>query len=60
MARNGHCRMLSEEQTKQKIREIAQKLCEKRGCKPGHELEDWLEAERMVKNAFSGGNRWQN
>ena len=40
---------LTQEQAQQKIREIAQKLFEKRGRAPGHELDDWLEAERIVK-----------
>ncbi len=31
------------------IRQKAQELCRRRGCVPGHELSDWLEAERIVK-----------
>lgn len=34
----------------EQIRLIAQQIYEKRGAKPGHELDDWLEAERRVKN----------
>lgn len=39
----------SREQLEQKIREIARGLYEKRGGGPGHELDDWLEAEKKVK-----------
>ena len=42
---------LSQEQLNAKIREVAQSLYEKRGRVPGHELDDWLEAERIVKKA---------
>ena len=35
-------------QVKQRIAELAYQLYEKRGKQPGHELEDWLEAERRV------------
>ena len=30
------------------IRKKAYELYEQRGCEPGHELEDWLEAKRLV------------
>ncbi len=33
----------------QEIRRVANELYEKRGRKPGHEVDDWLEAERLVK-----------
>ena len=35
-------------QVKQRIAELAYQLYEKRGKQPGHEIEDWLEAERRV------------
>ena len=35
-------------QVKQRIAEIAYQLYERRGRQPGHELDDWLEAERRV------------
>lgn len=31
------------------VRKKAFEICQKRGCVPGKELDDWLEAERMVK-----------
>lgn len=31
------------------IRKKAYELYEKRGKKPGHSLDDWLEAERIVR-----------
>jgi hypothetical protein len=40
---------MSQEQLSGKIKEVAQRLYEKRGRAPGHELDDWLEAERIVK-----------
>jgi hypothetical protein len=32
------------------IRNLARKLYEKKGCQPGHDLENWLEAEKWVKS----------
>ena len=32
------------------IRIRAYQLFEARGCQPGHELDDWLQAEREVKH----------
>lgn len=40
---------LTQEQLNAKIKEVAQELYEKRGRVSGHELDDWLEAERLVK-----------
>ena len=44
---------LTKEELSQKIRETAGRLYEKRGGGPGHELDDWLEAERIVKKELS-------
>ena len=35
-------------QVRQRIAEVAYQLYEKRGKQPGHEVDDWLEAERRV------------
>ncbi len=35
----------------QRIREAAYRKAEERGFAPGHELDDWLEAEREVDEA---------
>ena len=35
-------------QVRQRIAELAYRIYEGRGRQPGHELEDWLEAERRV------------
>ena len=35
-------------QVRQRIADLAYRLYEERGRQPGHELEDWLEAERRV------------
>jgi len=32
----------------QEIEKVAYELCEKGGCLPGREIENWLEAERIV------------
>lgn len=37
------------EELTQRIRKRAQEIYEQRGCAAGHELENWLEAERQVK-----------
>ena len=37
-----------EEQTRLMIEEAAYYLAEKRGFAPGHELEDWLQAEEQI------------
>jgi len=42
--RSSHQKDLSEE-----VRKIAYKLFEKRGCTPGRDLDDWLEAEKQIK-----------
>lgn len=41
------------DQTEQ-IRKIAKDLYEKRGRQPGHEMDDWLQAEKMVKKQAQG------
>ena len=35
-------------QVKKQIAELAYRLYEERGKEPGHELDDWLEAERRI------------
>ncbi len=40
---------MSGEQITELIRKKAYELWEKRGRKPGHSLDDWLEAERIVR-----------
>ncbi|MDD5435792.1 MAG: DUF2934 domain-containing protein [Nitrospira sp.] len=58
----GCCSELSQSTTGQgqlteRIKDVAQCIYEKRGCMPGHELEDWLEAERIVKSECQAGYR---
>lgn len=36
------------EEREEKVRNKAYELYEKRSCQSGHELEDWLEAEKTV------------
>ena len=43
---------LSQEQLTEKIRRVAYELYEKRGRTPGNELDDWFEAERLIKKEF--------
>ena len=40
---------VSREEFMQLIQQKAYEIYEKRGCKPGNDLEDWLNAERLVK-----------
>lgn len=40
---------LDKEQMSDMIRKKAYELYEKRGRRPGHATEDWLEAERIVR-----------
>ena len=49
--------MISTTQTEplqQEIEQYAYFLYEQRGCQPGHELEDWLEAEKQLVSAVHG------
>ena len=46
----GESRGVSREQ---KIEQVAYRLAEQRGFAPGHELEDWLHAERQVDTELS-------
>lgn len=41
---NGHA------PTREEISALAYSLYEQRGCECGHEMEDWLEAERRLQN----------
>lgn len=43
----------SQEKLTAEIRKKAQELYEKSGRKPGRDMENWLEAERIVKKAYS-------
>lgn len=46
-------RALPDEQRERAIREAAYARFEARGCVYGHALEDWLEAEAQVEQAFA-------
>jgi hypothetical protein len=35
--------------SRQEIAQAAYELFERRGCVPGHDVEDWLAAERIVR-----------
>ena len=39
------------------VARVAYELFERRGCVPGHDVEDWLEAERGVSARRRGGAR---
>ena len=34
----------------EEIAKVAYELFERRGCVPGHDLEDWLRAEQIVRD----------
>ncbi len=40
---------VSSEEFIQLVQKKSYELYEKRGCQPGNDLEDWLDAERLVK-----------
>jgi sRNA-binding carbon storage regulator CsrA len=42
-------RRVSREEFMQLVQKKSYELYEKRGCQPGNDLEDWLNAERLVK-----------
>lgn len=46
-------RMPAPADREQAIREAAYALFEARGCEPGHELDDWLQAEAQVQQVGS-------
>lgn len=35
--------------SQEEVTQVAYELFERRGCVPGHDVEDWLEAERIVR-----------
>jgi len=41
----------------EEISHVAYELFERRGCVHGHDLEDWLEAERIVRHRRTISNR---
>jgi Protein of unknown function (DUF2934) len=43
----------SDDRIRARIAERAYQLYEKRGCIPGHDAEDWLDAERLVLGELS-------
>lgn len=44
---------LSQEQLNKKISKVAYSLYEKRNHMPGNEVNDWLEAEKLVKQKLN-------
>ena len=50
---------LTPEARKARITKKAQELYEKRGRKPGHDLDDWLAAERMVDREIQEATKGQ-
>ena len=51
MLADGHA-IVDEDDLRRHVAEAAYYLAEHRGFEPGHELEDWLEAERQIKDEF--------
>jgi hypothetical protein len=48
---------VSSEETRRQIAEAAYYRAKQRGFAPGHELEDWVEAESEVMGRINGGER---
>jgi hypothetical protein len=44
---------LSETLFQERVAQKAYELFQRRGGEPGHDMEDWLEAERLVRAEFS-------
>jgi hypothetical protein len=44
---------MSGDDYKKLVEKKAYELYEKRGRKPGHSMDDWLEAERIIKSKIS-------
>ncbi|HEV8540098.1 MAG TPA: DUF2934 domain-containing protein, partial [Nitrospiraceae bacterium] len=42
-----------EAEFKARVARKAYELFERRGCAPGHDLEDWVQAERLVREEMS-------
>ncbi|OGL46836.1 MAG: hypothetical protein A2149_05045 [Candidatus Schekmanbacteria bacterium RBG_16_38_11] len=42
-------RSSSQKDLSEEVRKVAYGLYEKRGCTPGRDLDDWLEAEKQIK-----------
>ena len=40
----------------EEVSRVAYALFERRGCVHGHDLEDWVEAERIVRQRRGAGN----
>ena len=60
MARNGKqqehfVNVVSQEKLNDMVRRRAEEIYKKRGCGPGKELSDWLEAEKQIKGEFKLG-----
>ena len=43
------------ERLRERIEKKAYELYEGRGCAPGHDMDDWLEAEKIVAAEFDAG-----
>jgi hypothetical protein len=42
-----------EAEFRERVARRAYELFEQRGCTPGHDLEDWVQAERLVREEMS-------
>lgn len=48
-AMGDNSKRVSKEEFMQLVQKKSYEIYEKRGCQPGNDLEDWLNAERLVK-----------
>lgn len=46
-------RSISSEEFLKRVQEKAYELYEKRGCESGHDFEDWVMAEKLIKEELS-------
>lgn len=47
--KDSRCGMIDSTQLQAEIQKRAYEIFQKRGCKPGNDLANWLEAERQIK-----------
>ncbi|MCU0651249.1 MAG: DUF2934 domain-containing protein [Candidatus Omnitrophica bacterium] len=48
--KNNENKFFKDQDMTELVRKVARELYEKKGCKPGHDLDNWLEAEKLVKS----------
>lgn len=50
---DGKPAFIAEDELRRRVAEAAYYLAERRGFEPGHDVDDWLEAEQQVKDELT-------